>query len=230
VTIRRTANEAVHRHLTALGVVTSLMVPIMVEGRLWGHIGLEDCASEYDWAADDIKILTMLAEVIGAAITRNRFLAQVQQREALLQAVNRSAALIVTSKNLHESVSSALRIVADALRVDRVLVLEVLCSASGIEQHLLRNFWHARDIPLLLQQIVANTVMRPEPDVVEWLAPLRKGIAVDGKRSTATGGVMDVFKRFDTRSVLLVPIMVDARYWGHITIDVPAATSVIGTR
>jgi diguanylate cyclase (GGDEF)-like protein/PAS domain S-box-containing protein len=219
VTIRRTANEAVRRHLTQMQVVTSLMVPVMVDGRHWGQISLEDCASEYDWAPDDIKLLTTLAQVIGAAITRDRFLAQVQQRETLLQAVNRSAAQIVSSKNLHDCVSSSLRIVADALRVDRVLVLEVVCSASGIEQHLLRNFWHAQDIPSSLQQIVANTVMRPDPDVVEWLAPLRKGIAVDGKRSTAKGAVLGVFKRFDTYSVLLVPIMVDARYWGHITID-----------
>jgi diguanylate cyclase (GGDEF)-like protein/PAS domain S-box-containing protein len=220
VTVRRTAAAPVQQYLTRLAVVTSLLVPIMVEGRHWGQIGLEDCTSEHDWAPDDIKIMTMLAEVIGAAITRNRFLAQVQQREALLQAVNRSAAEIATSRDLHSAITSSLRIVAEALRVDRVLVLEVVRTASGLEQHLLRNFWHARDVPLLLQQIVANTVMRPDPDVVTWLAPLRNGIAVKAKRSTAQGGVKGVFKLFGTYSVLLVPIMVDARYWGHITIDV----------
>jgi diguanylate cyclase (GGDEF)-like protein/PAS domain S-box-containing protein len=220
VTVRRTAAPAVQQYLTRTAVVTSLMVPIMVEGRHWGHIGLEDCSSEHDWQPDDIKIMTMLAEVIGAAITRARFLAEMQQREALLQAVNQSAAEIATSGQLHTAIGSSLRIVATALKVDRVLVLEVVRTASGIEQHLLRNFWHARDVPLLLQQIVANTVMRPDPDVVAWLAPLRDGVAVKGKRSTAQGGVIGVFKLFGTYSVLLVPIMVDARYWGHITIDV----------
>jgi diguanylate cyclase (GGDEF)-like protein/PAS domain S-box-containing protein len=220
VTVRRTANETVQSHLTLLGVVTSLMVPIMVEGRYWGQIGLEDCTSEHDWAPDDIKIMTMLAEVIGTAFTRDRFLAQVQQREHLLKAVNQSASEIVTSKDLHAAVATSLRIVAGALGVDRVLVLEVVLSASGTEQHMLRNFWHARGVPLLLQQIVANTVMQPDPDVVKWLAPLRKGVAVMGKRSTVLGGVVEVFRLFGAQSVLLVPIMVDARYWGHITIDV----------
>jgi diguanylate cyclase (GGDEF)-like protein/PAS domain S-box-containing protein len=220
VTIRRTAAAPVQNYLSRLSVLTSLMVPIMVEGRHWGQIVLEDCTSEHDWVPDDIKIMTMLGEVIGAAITRDRFLAQVQQREDLLQAVNRSAAEIATSRDLHTAISNSLGIVAGALQVDRVLVLEVVRSASGIEQHLLRNFWHARDVPLLLQQIVANTVMRPDPDVVSWLAPLRDGVAVKAKRSTAQGGVRGVFKLFGTHSVLLVPIMVDARYWGHITIDV----------
>jgi diguanylate cyclase (GGDEF)-like protein/PAS domain S-box-containing protein len=220
VTVRRTAPPAVQQYLTRTAVVTSLMVPIMVEGRHWGRIGLEDCSSEHHWQPDDIKIMTMLAEVIGAAITRDRFLAEMQQREALLQAVNQSAAEIATSRELHTAITTSLRIVATALKVDRVLVLEVVRSASGIEQHLLRNFWHARDVPLLLQRIVANTVMRPDPDVVAWLAPLRDGVSVKAKRSTAQGGVIGVFKLFGTYSVLLVPIMVDARYWGHITIDV----------
>jgi diguanylate cyclase (GGDEF)-like protein/PAS domain S-box-containing protein len=220
VTVRRTASPPVQQYLTRLAVVTSLMVPIMVEGRHWGQIGLEDCSSEHDWAPDDIKIMTMLAEVIGAAITRDRFLAQVQQREGLLKAVNQSAAEIVTSRDLHDAVATSLRIVACALGVDRVLVLEVVRTSSGLEQHLLRNFWHARDVPLLLQQIVTNTVMRPDPDVVAWLAPLREGVAVKANRSSAQGGVKGVFKLFGTYSVLLVPIMVDARYWGHITIDV----------
>jgi diguanylate cyclase (GGDEF)-like protein/PAS domain S-box-containing protein len=220
VTVRRTADPAVREYLTGLGVVSSLMVPILVEGRPWGWIGLEDCSSEYDWAADDIKIMTMLAEVIGAAITRDRFLAQVQQRERLLKAVNQSATEIVTAKDLQVAVATSLRIVADALGVDRVLVMEVVRSPSDAEHHLLRNFWHARDIPLLLPQIVANTVTEPEPDVVAWLAPLRAGQAVQGNRSAARDGVRRVFERFGMQSVLQVPVMVDGRYWGHISIDV----------
>jgi diguanylate cyclase (GGDEF)-like protein/PAS domain S-box-containing protein len=220
VTVRRTANPVVRQYLTRLGVVTSLMVPIIVEGRHWGQIDLEDCTSGHDWAPDDIKIMTMVAEVIGAAITRDRFLAQAQQRERLLKAVNQSAAEIISSENLQDSVATSLRIVAGALGVDRVVVLESVRTASGIEQHLLRNFWHARDVPLLLPQIVASNLIAPDPDVVAWLAPLREGVAVTAKRSTALGGIRGVFDLFGINSVLLVPIMVDARYWGHITIDV----------
>jgi diguanylate cyclase (GGDEF)-like protein len=61
----------------ALAVVTSLTVPIMVEGRQWGQIDLQNCSSEHDWGPDDIRILTTLAEVMGAAITRDRFLAEI---------------------------------------------------------------------------------------------------------------------------------------------------------
>jgi diguanylate cyclase (GGDEF)-like protein/PAS domain S-box-containing protein len=218
--VRRTAGAAVRRYLQMLGVVTSVMVPVMVEGRYWGRIGLEDCGSEHDWDPDDIKIMTMLAETIGAAITRDRFLAQAQQRELLLRAVNQSTTEIATAGDLHAAVKNALRITASAISAERVLVLEVhRSSVSGRETHLLRNFWHARHVPLGLQQIVANTVMEPKADVMAWLAPLRDGKAVSGNRSAATPGRLEVFEAFGSASVLLVPIMVDARYWGHLSIE-----------
>ena len=52
------------------------------------------------------------------------------------------------------------------------------------------------------------------------MAPLRNGIAVHGQMSTARDGVKELFVRLQAQSVLLVPIMVDARYWGHIGLDI----------
>ena len=68
VTLRGNATATVQRILQQLGVFTSMLVPIMIENRHWGQIGFDDCESEHEWADDDIKILTMLAEVIGVAI------------------------------------------------------------------------------------------------------------------------------------------------------------------
>ncbi len=220
VTVRRSAPAAARNYLQGMNVLTSLMVPVMVDGRLWGRISLEDCTSEHDWDPDGIKIMTMLAETIGAAITRDRFSAQAQQRERLLHAVNQSTTGIATASDLHAAVKQALGLTATAIGADRVLLLEVHRSAaSGRETHLLRNFWHARNVPLGLQQIVANTAAEPSADVLAWLAPLRDGKAVSGSRSSAKSGPLEVFERFNSLSVLLVPIMVNARYWGHLSIE-----------
>jgi diguanylate cyclase (GGDEF)-like protein/PAS domain S-box-containing protein len=220
VTVRRTAEAAVRTHLQTLGVVTSLMVPVMAEGCYWGRVALEDCGSEHDWVQDDVKILTLLAETIGAAITRDRFLLQAQQREQLLRAVNQCATEIVGARDLPAAVKTALRITATTLGVDRLLLLEVQRSAGGREHHLLRNFWHARSTSLGLHQIVANNANEPQPEVIAWLAPLREGQAVKGKRSAVSAGVLAMLEAFGNASVLLVPVMVDRHYWGHLSIEV----------
>src|ERR1039458_493204 len=129
VTMRGSAHEAVRRFMSDLGVLTSLMVPIMVEGRHWGRICFDDCESEHDWADDDIKLLSMLAQVIGAGITRERFRRQAQQREQLLQAVTTCAAQIGTAPDLRQAITNSLSILAQAVDVDRMLLMEV-CAAG----------------------------------------------------------------------------------------------------
>ena len=222
VTMRGSAHEAVRRFMSDLGVLTSLMVPIMVEGRHWGRICFDDCESEHDWADEDIKLLSMLAQVIGAGITRERFRRQAQQREQLLQAVTTCAAQIGTAPDLRQAITNSLSILAQAVDVDRMLLMEV-CSGNrdaGVPRTLLRNFWHAPETPLRLAHIAQTTSLAPDPDLAAWMAPLQRGVAVEGQIASAQGGVKDLFARLQVRSVLLVPIMVDARYWGHIGLDV----------
>jgi GAF domain-containing protein len=221
VTLRSRAAEPVRRLLSAVGVMTSLMLPIVVEGRQWGRIGFDDCGSEHDWAEDEIQLLSMLAQVIGAAITRERFRQQAQQREQLLQAVTNCAAQIGTASDLRQAITTSLNILARAVDADRMLLMEAFADSgdASVPRMLLRNFWHGPDTPLRLDQIAASSSVAPDPDVAAWMAPLQRGVAVEGQLASAQGGVRQLFQRLQARSVLLVPIMVDARYWGHIGLD-----------
>ena len=221
VTLRSRAAEPVRRLLSAVGVMSSLMLPIVVEDRQWGRIGFDDCGSEHDWAEDEIQLLSMLAQVIGAAITRERFRQQAQQREQLLQAVTNCAAQIGTASDLRQAITTSLNILARAVDADRMLLMEAFADSgdASVPRMLLRNFWHGPDTPLRLDQIAPSSSVAPDPDVAAWMAPLQRGVAVEGQLASAQGGVKQLFQRLQARSVLLVPIMVDARYWGHIGLD-----------
>jgi diguanylate cyclase (GGDEF)-like protein/PAS domain S-box-containing protein len=224
ITQRQSASAAVRGHLEEIRVVTSLMVPILIEGRHWGLIGFEDRERPREWEADDVKLLSTLAQMVGSAITRERFRQQALQRERLLQAVTRCAAQIGTASDLRPAITSSLAILAQALEADRMLLMEVFGETvdAPLPRMLLRNFWHGPATPLRIAQIAQTTSLAPDPDVAAWMAPLKRGVAVDGQLSAARGGVKDLFVRLQAQSVLLVPIMVGTRYWGHIGLDVCA--------
>ena len=221
ITQRHSAGGAVRGYLEETGVVTSLMIPILMEGRLWGLVGFDDRVQPREWEADDVKLLSTLVQMVGSAITRERFRQQAQQREQLLQAVTSCAAQIGTASDLRPAVTSSLAILAQALAADRMLLMEAEESADAPRMHL-RNFWHSPGTPLRSAQIAQTTSQAPDPDVAAWMAPLKRGVAVDGQHSAARGGVRDLLIRLRAQSVLLVPIMVGARYWGHIGLHVCA--------
>ncbi|HEX4023428.1 MAG TPA: EAL domain-containing protein [Steroidobacteraceae bacterium] len=223
LTLQRTANEAVRASLAELRVMAMMMVPIMIDGRHWGHVAFADCRDEREWAPDDLKILMMLAEVIGAAVTRERFLGQAQQREKLLRAINDSAAQIMTATDLHQAIAASLGIVAGAIGVDRVLVQELLprpgAPAGEEPRRALRNFWRAPGALLQLSELVRVLSQPSHPQVAAWMEPLKRGVAVQAQLSQSTGAVREMMQAFQSYAVLMVPIMVDARYWGYISLS-----------
>jgi PAS domain S-box-containing protein len=54
------------------GIVSILIVPIIVEDRLWGFVGFDDCHSERVWSKNEISVLQSAAGSIGGAIVRSR--------------------------------------------------------------------------------------------------------------------------------------------------------------
>jgi len=223
ITLQRTATGAVRAALAELRVMAMMMVPIMVDGRLWGQVAFADCRDDQEWASDDLKILMMLAEVIGAAVTRERFLGQAQQRERLLRAINDSAAQIMTATDLHQAIAASLGIVAGAIGVDRVIVQELVpqpgAPSGTAPRRALRNFWRAPGAPLKLPELV-EVLSRPyHPEVAAWMAPLERGVAVQAQRSQAVGALRQMMQGFESHAVLMVPIIVDTRYWGYISLS-----------
>jgi len=57
-----------------------LLVPVQIEGAWWGYLELDDCERERAWTEAEVDSLRALADMLGAAITRQR------AQEALLEA------------------------------------------------------------------------------------------------------------------------------------------------
>lgn len=82
---RRTASELLRTALLDAGVMATLLVPMLIEGRVWGQIAFDDCRGERDWSVEDIKLLGMLAGVISAALTRERQLQTLAIADTIMQ-------------------------------------------------------------------------------------------------------------------------------------------------
>ncbi len=65
-----TAKGGLAQLLRMTGAKSILLVPIMVGGRWWGQMGLDNCAYERTWTAAETDTLRIFGEVVGASIMR----------------------------------------------------------------------------------------------------------------------------------------------------------------
>ncbi|MEX2650249.1 MAG: ATP-binding protein [Alphaproteobacteria bacterium] len=74
-------------------------VPIFASGRLWGHVGFDQCDRERDWHAVDLEAFTLAAGLIGEAIERSADKAELARQRDLLGAIIDTVPAMVSAKD-----------------------------------------------------------------------------------------------------------------------------------
>lgn len=63
-------SEAEQSLLRYHGIVSMLVEPVNVDGRLWGFVAFDNCSTEHEWGDSELAILKSLASSLGAALSR----------------------------------------------------------------------------------------------------------------------------------------------------------------
>jgi len=70
--VRRLVTGTMHDLVTELQIVSTLLVPMMLDGSYCGELIFDDCRGEHEWTAVQINILKLLADFIGMVVMRER--------------------------------------------------------------------------------------------------------------------------------------------------------------
>jgi diguanylate cyclase (GGDEF)-like protein/PAS domain S-box-containing protein len=139
-------------------------------------------------------------------------------RDRVLHAVTLSVAELVTAPSLAAGMNQSLQTAAQALQVDRMMILQKSPTQPPAIAVAMSHSWQAADVPVL-GAVELSSIAADSPELAEWLAPLLAGRPVFTDAASATGAIGDLMRRMHNRSSLMVPIQVAGAYWGHIGID-----------
>lgn len=69
------------------GIVSILVVPILINDKLWGLLGFDDCHNERSWSKDESAILLTMAATIGSCIAHQQTEAALKQSQLRLEQI-----------------------------------------------------------------------------------------------------------------------------------------------
>ena len=69
----------------SFGIRANLIVPIAVDGKIWGGVGFDDCTTERAWSSTEIDILRTVAAMIGGAIMRERYVERLKDANTIVE-------------------------------------------------------------------------------------------------------------------------------------------------
>ncbi|HHW88314.1 MAG TPA: PAS domain S-box protein [Chloroflexi bacterium] len=157
---------------------------------------------------------------IGRDVTeRKRIDEMLRRREKLLEAVAAALSTLLEPNPLPETIQPALRILGEALDVDRVYIFENFEDAeSGAQLARQRFEWCS---PRATPQIDNALLQRVEYAAYgpQWYATLARGESIATVVDALPPAAQALLSSQGILSVLLVPIQIEDRFWGLIGFD-----------
>ena len=158
-------------------------------------------------------------KIIQADLTADleKNVAAIEYRNKLFGAVSLAARNLLVTSTLDQALPKALEIVGKAVHADHVLLIELQHTAGAERLSASQCHWRSPEIPVPLN-FTPCTAIAPETIAEDpWFAPLRGLEAVAGiTRTMDAGPAKTLLESLGISSILVEPLVVDAKYRGHI--------------
>ena len=213
--------DPVRDQLIVRNVASSVDVPLFQNGVLSGVLWFNS-ATPRKWGTDDVSILIdvagQLAIVLAGARARElRALAEndLRSRDAILQAVSRSAERFLIQPSFDEGIVELMRVLGEATGVTSAYVFENLgVDDPATQVQRIAGWASGRSHSTVDDPRLAH--LHPAPHFPRWAEVLGGGGVVSSRIKDLPDSERDALALAGSLSVLAVPIFVEGRWWGFI--------------
>ncbi|MGH3073024.1 MAG: PAS domain S-box protein [Gaiellaceae bacterium] len=215
--------EGVQGELDLQKVGSAVDVPLRRDGRIVGVLWFNTPRPRH-WATHEVTVLTEVAEQLATVLAnaeareeRRRAERDLRSRDAILEAVSRSAEHFLKQPVLDDAMDDLMRVLGKATGASRAYVFENVPGEGPVPWCIRRAGWSVNELPLLDDPRLGHT--KPAPHFPRWAEILGSGEALSGHVREFPDVEREVLQLIDAYSVVAVPIFVDGRWWGFIAFE-----------
>jgi PAS domain S-box-containing protein len=210
--------------LAERGIRSAVDVPLRRDGKLVAVIWFNTPAPRR-WDPEEVRTLTEVAAQLAVVLERSearerRVVAErnLLSRDAILEAVSRSAQLFLTQPSLEEAMVDLMRVLGEATGASGAYVFENLPGETDLPLTILRASWSTGrwrstvDDPRFAH-------VAPAPHFPRWAEVLGRGDVVNSHVRDLPDDERETLALADSLSIIAVPVFVEGRWWGFITFE-----------
>ncbi len=228
-------SESEQAFLAAQGILSILILPLMVNGKLWGFVGFESCAQSHQWDALDVSLLNTAVSAIALHCERKSAEDALRQSAAREQATLRVIERMRQTLEIEQIFRATTEELRQLLQCDRVLLYRFNPDWSGccVAESVAAG-WNAVLEPtptysgFLSQAINGDRctvkVWEQEAQVYDtYLQETQGGAYSQGAKYLCVSNIyqekfsacyLELLEKLQTKAYLTVPIFQGNRLWG----------------
>ncbi len=204
--------------LHTLDVRARLIVPMLVEGYPLGALAVND-RQPRAWSADEIRLLSLIANTTAQALARARLVEAGKRREAIIDAVNYAANTFMHSPWWERDILDVLAHLGKAASVDRVYVFKNHHGEDGVLLTSQRYEWAREGVEAQIDNPDLQNLPLVNSGFTRWVEVLSQGKPIAGPVHTFPASERQVLEEQAILALVVVPIFVEGHWWGFIGFD-----------
>jgi len=149
-----------------------------------------------------------------------KLLLQMEQRDIMQQAVNKVAALVLSTdseNSIDSTISKSLELICNAVDADRVFIWRNE-TIDDVLWHVCEYGWIKDD---LLEETPVSVGMKVthEKERANWIGRFLRGECISGSISKMPKSDRDFFSNYGMVSIVIIPLFIKDEFWGFFSID-----------
>ena len=197
-----------------------IIVPIFQEDKLWGLFAAYQNSGAREWQSNELSLLLKIAPQLGIAIEQGEKTQQLQKTVYRQQSLAKIVDRMRDASSIQDTLEIAVQETRKLLNVERSSIYQFNADWTG------QNVAEApidQDFKTLMDSSYLATFAK---DSYPYLRDTKGGVYKDGtavvindiQESDLEDRLIQLLQRLDVKAYVKMPIMVDKKLWGTITI------------
>ena len=216
--------DSVREDLDRYDVRSVVDVPLRRDGRLAGVLWFNTPAPRR-WSMNEVTMLSEVAEQLASVLTgaeareqRRQAERDLRNRDAILEAVSRSAERFLAHPDVDSALADLVRVLGEATDSNRAYVFENVPGDGAVPFALRRTYWCEQGWEATVDDPRLGH-LRPAPHFPRWAEELGRGATVTGVAAGLPADEREAFALLSVLAVVAVPVFVDDVWWGFIGLE-----------
>ncbi|MDX6439451.1 MAG: two-component system, cell cycle sensor histidine kinase and response regulator CckA [Gaiellaceae bacterium] len=225
IVVEDVAHEAwldpVRARLVERDVVSFVDVPLLRNGKLTGVLWFNSGTAR-KWQKHDVSILVdvagQLAIVLASARAREhrvRAELDLRNRDAILEAVSRSAEGFLAHPSLEDAMADLIRVLGEATGASRAYVFENVARDGSAPLATRRVHWSKSGWETMVDDSRFGH-LQPAPHFPRWAELMERGEVINSILRDLPTDERETLAVVECLSIMAVPVFVEGAWWGFI--------------
>ena len=193
--------------LSPYSMVSIVITPLFLGGKLWGFFSVDDCRRERYFSHEEMSILNSVGFMMISALEQTRMISDIKYRDSLYDLVNKVASLLEYSEgmNFELCLYQSLELMAQTLNVERTNIWvyneqenKVFCAA---------NYQSCNKLKPIHIGYEGSPIVRDT---------LKSNIIMNVRVQDLSKKECDYFSNLGIKSFLILPIFLNGEFWGGL--------------